>query len=472
MRNVYTGILVVGCMLMHPTSVFGQCEPNEVQKLFASDGDPDDHFGWEMSIWKDTAIIGVPLDDDNGTNAGSAYVYQKIRDEWVEMAKLLPAEVEEQDRFGVFVSIFGDTILVSATADDDNGSDAGAVYVFEKIDGVWIQIAKLLASDGEASDRFGSFVSIFGETISVGAQADDDNGLNAGAVYVFEKIDDVWIQVTKLLASDGEQYDELGRSGCMWEDTMVIGAIQDDDLALNSGAAYVFEKVGGVWQEVAKLTAADGGYLDELGWRVSVHGDTALIGAHKDDENGFHSGSAYVFERVDGKWKQTAKLLASDGEEEDTFGFKLNVVGNTAIVGAWREGENKPPYDYPHTGAAYVFHKTGSVWAETEKLTASDADDEDRFGVSVSIHGDSVLVGAYNDDDNGEDSGAIYVIDLNCVPPCPWDLDGSGSVGASDLLALLVSWGPCKGCPADFDGNGTVGASDLLALLVNWGPCP
>ncbi|MEE9131268.1 MAG: hypothetical protein V3T84_14705 [Phycisphaerales bacterium] len=61
---------------------------------------------------------------------------------------------------------------------------------------------------------------------------------------------------------------------------------------------------------------------------------------------------------------------------------------------------------------------------------------------------------------------------LPCPAACPWDIDGNDLVGASDLLALLVSWGPCKGCPADFDGNGTVGASDLLALLVNWGPCP
>ncbi len=66
--------------------------------------------------------------------------------------------------------------------------------------------------------------------------------------------------------------------------------------------------------------------------------------------------------------------------------------------------------------------------------------------------------------------GAVWVLFLDGI--CPWDLDGSGSVGASDLLTLLVSWGPCKGCPADFDGNGTVGASDLLALLANWGPCP
>ncbi len=101
----------------------------------------------------------------------------------------------------------------------------------------------------------------------------------------------------------------------------------------------------------------------------------------------------------------------------------------------------------------------------------------DYFGSSVAslddLDGDSVgdlAVGAYYDDDGGSGRGAVWVLFLDGI--CLWDLDGTGSVGVSDLLSLLASWGPCKACPADFDGNGNVGVSDLLALLANWGPCP
>ncbi len=106
------------------------------------------------------------------------------------------------------------------------------------------------------------------------------------------------------------------------------------------------------------------------------------------------------------------------------------------------------------------------------KLLPDDGAADDRFGISVAISGTTAIVGAYWHDDNGTDSGSAYLFDAAAPGKCPWDLDANGVVGASDLLALLVSWGPCKGCPADFDGNGVVGASDLLALLVNWGPCP
>ena len=107
---------------------------------------------------------------------------------------------------------------------------------------------------------------------------------------------------------------------------------------------------------------------------------------------------------------------------------------------------------------------------EDDKITASDGAASDQFGVSVSISGDLATVGAYLNDDNGDASGSAYIFDGMC--PCPWDLDGNGSVGAVDLIDLLVAWGSDPGGPPDFDGDGNVGATDLLALLVNWGLCP
>ncbi len=166
---------------------------------------------------------------------------------------------------------------------------------------------------------------------------------------------------------------------------------------------------------------------------------------------------------------QLFKLLASDGAEFDTFGISVAISGATAIIGAGFDDDNGD-----RSGSAYLFDTTAGT--QLAKLLPSDGAAIDVFGISVAISSTTAIVGAIFDDDNGTDSGSADLFDAAAAPgKCPWDLDDNGIVGASDLLSLLVSWGPCppKGnCPADFDGNGVVGASDLLALLVNWGPCP
>ena len=107
------------------------------------------------------------------------------------------------------------------------------------------------------------------------------------------------------------------------------------------------------------------------------------------------------------------------------------------------------------------------------KLLPNDGAELDLFGYSVAISGTTAILGATGDDDNGDLSGSAYLFDATGGPGmCPWDLDASGSVGITDLLALLAAWGTDPGGPPDFDGDGTVGIVDLLALLTNWGPCP
>ena len=135
--------------------------------------------------------------------------------------------------------------------------------------------------------------------------------------------------------------------------------------------------------------------------------------------------------------------ISSDIAEADQLGWSVALSGETALVGAF--GNEDAGY---LTGSAYFF---GGL---------ADCNNNDVLDLCDIVDGNS-------DDDNNNG-----IPDECESPPCPWDLDNTGTVGASDLLSLLVSWGPCKGCPADFDGNGNVGATDLLALLVNWGPCP
>ncbi len=160
---------------------------------------------------------------------------------------------------------------------------------------------------------------------------------------------------------------------------------------------------------------------------------------------------------------QLFKLLPDDGAAGTWFGFSVAISGATAIVGAIGGDDNGF-----FSGSAYLFDIT--TGRQIAKLLPDDGGDEDRFGWSVAISGATAIVGALEDDDNGDNSGSAY---LFAAAPgmCPWDLDGTGTVGILDLLALLAAWGSDPGGPPDFDGDGTVGILDLLTLLANWGPC-
>ena len=117
-------------------------------------------------------------------------------------------------------------------------------------------------------------------------------------------------------------------------DTALIGAYGDDDNGSASGSAYVFTRSEGVWTDQAKLTASDAASHDYFGYSVAVDGDTALIGAHANDDSGLNSGAVYVFTRNAGVWTEQAKLTASDGALEDYFGTAVALDGDTALIGA------------------------------------------------------------------------------------------------------------------------------------------
>ncbi|MCZ6542375.1 MAG: FG-GAP repeat protein, partial [Planctomycetota bacterium] len=184
--------------------------------------------------------------------------------------------------------------------------------------------------------------------------------------------------------------------------------------------------------------------------------------------DGFSSGSAYVFrfDPENSHWVEEQKLLASDGAVFDQFGRAVAIDGDTLVIGAFDHED-----DGPVLGAAYVFRfdpdKSGS-WIEQQKLLPTPNPWTNFFGLSVAIDGDTTVIGAHGED---HQAGAAYIFDLAaCL--CPADLDGDGTVGILDLLALLAAWGTDPGGPPDFDNDGTVGILDLLTLLAIWGPCP
>ncbi len=318
-------------------------------RLAASDIAFNDAFGRSVSISGARAIAGSAGDDDNGADSGSVHVFERGSDGAWSQTKLTASDGAAGDQFGSGVSVSGSRVVVGAVRDDDNGADSGSAYVFERgSDGTWSQ-TKLTASDGAADDRFGNSVSVSGTRAMVGAFWDDDDGSNSGSAYVFERgSDGAWSQI-KLTPEDGAANHWFGRGVSISGDIAVAGAPRDGDNGTRAGAAYVFERASdGTWSEVSKLTASDGAAEDAFGENVSVSGNRIMIGGQLNDDKGRDSGAAYVFERnSDGTWSETTKLLAEDGAAGDEFGIGVGISGGIAFIGA--AGDDSA------AGSAYVY---------------------------------------------------------------------------------------------------------------------
>jgi hypothetical protein len=272
------------------------------------------------------------------------------------------------------------------------------------IDPWLVEEGKLVATDAAAHDHFGISVAISGTTALVGTNHGFATVNFSGSAYVFTRTGSSWSQQAKLDASDAAINDHFGGSVAISGDTAVVGAAKDEDAGSSSGSAYVFTRNGSIWTEQAKLTASDAAADDLFGTSVSVWGNTALVGAFGDDDAGSSSGSAYAFTRTGSIWTEQAKLTASDAAANDFFGRSVAISGNTAVVGADGDDDGSSA-----SGSAYVFTRTGSIWTEQAKLTASDAAADDSFGRSVAVSGNRAVVGAYLDDDGGLASGSAYV---------------------------------------------------------------
>ncbi|EGB09976.1 hypothetical protein AURANDRAFT_52803, partial [Aureococcus anophagefferens] len=213
-------------------------------------------------------------------------------------------------------------------------------------------------------------------------------------------------ELAKLVASDAAEEDYFGRSVAVSGDLVVVGANQNDAAGIDSGSVYVFRTTNGgaSWTQVAKLVASDAAADDEFGGSVAVSGDLVVVGADENDA----AGSAYVFRTTNGgaTWTQTAKLLASDAAAGDRFGYSVAISGDLVVVGAFYDDDAGS-----NSGSAYVFRTTndGASWTQVAKLVASDAAATDYFGYSVAVSGDLVVVGAYGNDDAGSKSGSAYV---------------------------------------------------------------
>lgn len=366
-------------------------------KLVAVDGESEKGFGRSIGLDGTTALVGY---------TGAAYVFAEADGNWSQQAKITTENAEGHDYFGQTVALDDQTALIGARHDDDpNGRRAGSAYIFTQTDEGWTQQAKLAASDGQRRDRFGQSVAIDGDTALIGADQGDKPGGGdwSGKAYLFTRADGDWTQIAKLTAED-EQTRFFGWAVALDDDTAVIGARMTKTSA---GEAYVFTRSEHGWTQQAHFIGSHRDELDSFGSAVALAGDTAVIGAPRnEDQHGPGSGSAYVFTRSNGTWEQQAALAADDGDKHDSFGESVAFDGETILVAANTDED-------PHgedAGSAYIFTQRGGEWVQETKLVADDGDSFDYFGESAVLENNTAIVGAYADEDPlGYFAGAAYV---------------------------------------------------------------
>ena len=380
-------------------------------KKISWDGQTDDRFGYCVSISGDYAIVGAYLEDSGGSNAGAAYIFRRTgNNTWDSGIKIVAPDWKANDNFGISVAISGDYAIVGAYG--SGGSYAGAAYIFRRIGyNMWDSGIKIVAPDGQNLDVFGTSVAISGDYAIVGAEQEDSGGSNAGAAYIFRRIGyyNTWDSGYKIMASDSQSYKWFGQAVAISGDYAIVGSGNPWQGTIGNGAAYIFKRTGtNIWYDETKIVAFDAEVGDYFGTSVSISGNYAIVGAIGEDSSGSNAGAAYIFKRTGTNiWGNSIKIVSSSGGEADNeFGYSVAINGDNVIVG--ESGSDTKGVD---AGAAHIFTRIGTnTWKSGMIITASDAEDDDKFGSWVSISGDYAIVGAPYEDSGGSKAGAVYIL--------------------------------------------------------------
>ncbi len=411
------------------------------------------------------AVLG---DSQAFGSLGAVYVYRRGPDgpvDWTLEATLMAPEPDTEDLFGFIARVNSDTIVVGAHHTAAPEFNSGAAYVYRFDGKQWQFQAMLTASDGEAGDIFGWSVAVDDDVILIGARDEQNDGLvESGSAYVFRYDPDTrgWSEEAKLTDPGVEEGDVLGFRVSISGDVALVGAPGNDDAGGGTGAAFVFRydpKGAGGWPLEQQLQAFDAQWAARFGWSVSLIDNLALIGAPWLDSQ---IGAAYVMRYDGNRWVHEAKLLASNPVGPFPLlgtAVSLSSDGSTASVGAPLDNEAGN-----QAGASHLFRTAGGEWKEISKFFASDAAPGDGFG-GGSLSDDLALL-------IGGGKGYIFagMQGLDC--------NENGEPDACDIFNGASSdengngiHDECESIPGDINGDGVVNSVDLLILLVNWGLC-
>lgn len=321
-------------------------------KLLAADGQFGDRMGGAVALREGVALLGAHEDDDQGPGSGSAYVFRYDGAGWFQEQKLLPMAGQAGDAFGTSVALDAGRALVGGEFASGPPASSGAAWVFHFDGNAWTEEQRLVASDASSGDDFGVSVALSGDVALVGAALESENGSLAGAAYVFRRVAGVWVEEAKLTASDGSPNDRFGFAVALEGDYALIGAFSDDVGASTTGSAYVFRYDGNSWVEEQKLFASDAAAADAFGWSVAITDGVAAVGARLEDDAGLDAGAVYVYRWAPGSglWLAEGKFVGSSTAAGDAFGYGVSAHGDRVLAGAWGDDDGAR-----EAGSAFVF---------------------------------------------------------------------------------------------------------------------
>lgn len=389
----------------------------ETDKVFASDAEAGDLFGASLAVSENTVLVGASTKNSpRNQSTGAAYVFSNEQHGLTHIQKLQASDATTWDSFGHAVALDGDVAVVSSFRDD---LLTGSAYVFHRGDnGFFTQVHKLVASDGQEWDQFGCSVAIDGDLIVIGSRGTDDAGLESGSAYVYDSQN--FVLVEKLIPSDGAAANRFGYAVAVSEQTVVVGAPD----AVGGGAAYVFCKGPNTVNQTQKLMSY-GAYGDHFGNAIAMSGNILVVAAVGEDNS---AGSVYIFVKTAGFYTQTQKF--SGGNNKDAFGVAVAISCGVIVVGS--DGSDD---DGEQSGSVFVYRMMHDLtFTQDQKLTASDAALWDHFGAAVGISDNLVVVGAFGDDDNGLQSGSVYAFTNGTILPS----GGSKKKNSSNKNATII----------------------------------
>jgi hypothetical protein len=366
------------------------------------------YFGENLAAYNDVIAIRFRFVDSMGVLRDAVRIYRRLDGEWVEESLL----IDEDDTvlttacFGCSMSIYENYLLIGSHGDDENGVDAGAAFVYEYANGEWVEIAKITPSDASPNQGCGN-VFINEDYLMVGCASEDANGIpGSGSVYIFKKDGEAWIEQTKLVASDATPFSGFGGVMSIMGDYAFVGSIRaENELGEPTGAVYVFKNENEEWIEIAKLFGSDaiGGFF-----HVLSNENTLLVGGRMLGENNYERGIAYLFKKQGEDWVEVQKLIPSIELQYDLGLKAIDLDGNYIALSNADNIEN---------ATIHIFKKAQNSWAEVMTISR-ETENIERFGHDLALANNRLIVGAwqhYYQDSDSIKTGAVYIYDLDLL---------------------------------------------------------